>query len=379
MAEMNLEIDLLLAGALRGEDTRWPQGWRKHDLNEALLGRAIYHGIAGLLVAGQDRLTEWPAKVIASLHQAMLAQVVWEMQHKPVIGDLLTALAAKSVVPIILKGTALAYDVYDTPAMRARGDTDILVERKDLACTRQTLIENGFSLHPACGETSDALTLQEMWFQALNHGGKHTIDLHWQALNSLSLEDTLTFSDCREDSLELPSLCEAARTMSRSTALIYACMHRAEHFTSPYIVDGTYHYGGDRLIWAQDIHLLANALTESEWGQLSRKALEKGVEAVCLDGLRFAQSRLGTQFPVTVQTALAAAGGNSKAANYLMRSGQARRAFADLQAAPGIGAGIRRAVPRRRRPGRRAAGSSRRIRRDRAASSDPPRPDPLRA
>lgn len=317
----------------------------------ALIERAHYHGIPGLLVGREAGTEGWPIEVLDALKNQALGLAMWEMRHKAVLTRLLDSLAQQGILAIILKGTALAYDLYEIPATRMRGDTDLLVARSDLPRTRQMFQELGFCLHPQCEGGADEHALQEVWEFEAADATTHSIDLHWQAVNSLALADALTFADCAQELLELPRLCASAHGMDRKRALIFACMHRAAHITSPYIVDGVTYYGGDRLIWAWDIHLLAGALPESDWDGLCSEALAKGLGAVCLDGLSFARLRLGTSIPANVIAKLAAAPADERASAYLLGSGQASRALSDLGAVPGLLAKARFAFRRLLPPG----------------------------
>jgi len=335
MAKQYVEIDRFLAQALAERNcASWPETWQGAAAGSALVERALYHGIAGLLI--EYRPLGWPHDVVERLLDQALAQAMWEIRHKIVAGQLLTELARERIKAIILKGTAFAYDLYRTPATRARGDTDILVDRGDLARTRLTLAAIGFHLHQDCIGQADDLCLQENWHFTSTDGIGHDIDLHWQAMNSLALSNALTIADCADNARTLPLLSDQALTMERKTALIHACMHRAGHLKSPYFVDGVTYYGGDRLIWANDIHLLAGALSASEWDALCADAHAKGLASVCMDGLNFAQHRLATVIPVDVMNRLAASRATSGASTYLLGSGQAARAFQDFKAVAGL-------------------------------------------
>ena len=209
MAKHYVEIDQFLAKALAEKQLRFMAGnWRGAEAGSALVERALYHGIAGLLI--EYRPLGWPGDVVERLRDQALAQAMWEIRHKMVVGQLLTELARERIASIILKGTAFAYDLYETPATRARGDTDILVERGDLARTRQTLAGIGFHLRQDYTGRTDDLRLQETWRFTSADGTSHDIDLHWQAMNSMALRNTLSFADCAANARPLPRLSDKA-------------------------------------------------------------------------------------------------------------------------------------------------------------------------
>lgn len=334
MATQIIKTDQFLAKALVEGGGLWPEDWQNASAQSALVERALYHGIAGLLIERSP--AGWPSAVVERLRDQAVAQAVWEIRHKMVICQLLTELASKGVTSILLKGTATAYDLYEKPETRTRGDTDILVERVELQQTRQILADTGFRLAQDGTGSPDNFRLQETWTIKSPDGSGHYVDLHWQVMNSMALGQSLSVADCMSSRRPLPRLNEHAYSMDRKTTLIHTCMHRACHLSSPYFMNGVTYYGGDRLIWANDIHLLADALSASEWNELCADSIGTGVAAVCLDGLRFAQDRLATTIPADVLERLTAAGARSKASTYLLRSGQAARAFQDLSAVDGL-------------------------------------------
>lgn len=327
-------IDQLLAAALRAEGPHWPRGWCERHETAQVTDRIAYHGIAGLIAERAWQLNGWPDAVLLPVREQAIALAMWEMRHKALLSDLLTALADAGIVALLLKGTALAYDLYPVPATRARGDSDLLVGPSDLAAARSTLARLGYRCEPLDQSVADDLSLQEVWRLTCDAGTTHHIDLHWQLLNAPALRGVLEFGECSTDPLPLPQLSLDALAMSRALTLIHTCVHRAMHLTSPYFVDGVTYYGGDRLIWAKDIDLLAGALSDREWRRFGDVALGQGVAAACLDGLDMARRSLGTAIPQAVLDTLEA-GHAEPASAYLLGAGQAGRAWSDLKAIRG--------------------------------------------
>lgn len=332
---LNASIDELLAAALRGEIAAWPGDWASEECQSAVVERALYHGLAGLLVERGDRLVGWPDNVIGPLREQALALAMWELRHQRVLAGLFAALAAQNVTVAILKGTAVAYDLYANPATRARGDTDILACPEDVSSVRTILSQQGFVLDPNAEHEDAQLLLQEIWHLDYADGSGHDIDLHWQAMNAPALDGILNTADCFANLAELPRLCHAAWAVDRVTLLLHTILHRTGHITSPYFVGNVAYYGGDRLIWAEDIHRLATSLSQAEWREFADRACAEGVAAVCLDGLQFARARLGTEPPASVMRALEAAPQGGRAARYLLHSGQLARAWQDFLAQSG--------------------------------------------
>lgn len=324
-------IDELLAGALRGEASAWP------DNQSAALGveRILYHGVSGLIVARARDLGGWPSVLLEPAREQAIAQAMWEMRHKPLLAGLLAAFADDGITALLLKGSALAYDLYPAPSARARSDSDVLVAPSDLNRARSVLGRLGFERGHNEERVTGDLKLQEVWGVAGDGGNHHSIDLHWHLLNAPTLRKVMEFDACAVAPLALPRLGPGAMAMNRVATLVHTSIHRAMHITNPYFVDGVTYYGGDRLIWAYDIALLASALTDVEWEAFASVALAQGVATAALDGLNIASRRLGAEIPNHVSRRLGEAKGEA-ASDYLLRAGQARRSWSDLRAIGGF-------------------------------------------
>ena len=57
----------------------------------------------------------------------------------------LAAFERSRVPSLVIKGTALAYSVYADPALRVRGDTDLLVRPEARSSAQQALLNCGFT------------------------------------------------------------------------------------------------------------------------------------------------------------------------------------------------------------------------------------------
>lgn len=330
----DIKIDQLLSSALRDGSAAWPTEWTQGCDAVRVVERIAYHGIAGLIVDEAQRLSDWPATVLDAVHYQGIALAMWELRHKAILITLLAALANEKILALLLKGTALAYDLYPNPATRARGDSDLLISAADLGAVRDILSRSGFRRQASNEETADDFALQEVWSLSWEGQSDHHIDLHWQLLNAPALRGILEFSDCSVQPTPLLRLGPDALAMSRVLTLIHTCIHRAMHITSPYFVDGLTYYGGDRLIWAKDIHLLAGALTQEEWTKFCGLARAQGVAGVCLEGLNFACTALGTKVPDWVIQKLGTAG-PERASAYLLDLQQMGRAWRDVSAIQG--------------------------------------------
>ena len=305
--------DDLICAALRGEPVPWP--W--HDDPQAgtrLLARAAQHGV-GALLHDRKPAPGWPAEVLQALRQQAVQQAMWEMRHQRVIAQALAALVDAGAHPVLLKGTALAYSLYPNPVLRTRGDTDMLVAEPALPAADGALRALGFVR--AVGVSGEFVSYQASYTLDTPQGGSHTIDLHWKINNSQLLSTLFSHDELLRDAQPLPALGPQALAPSPAQALLVACMHRSTHKQNPYYVDGAPQYEGDRLIWLYDLHLLASCLSADEWNQFTRLAAQKGLRAVCLDGIAATSARYHTSFPAAVLSALGSGGPVEPVAVYL--------------------------------------------------------------
>jgi len=273
-----------------------------------------YHGVQPLL---HERLgaLDWPAAVLQELRIVALGRAMWELRHQQVLASALAALAAIGIRPVLFKGTALGYSLYANPVLRARGDTDLIVAPESRGAVDTTLTALGFIRDMAV--SGDFVSYQACYTREEDDDEAHTLDLHWRVSNSELLAQLFTYDELHRHAQALPKLCPQALAASPVHALLLACMHRATHKQNPMYVQGVAHYGGDRLIWLYDIHLLANSFTAAQWDEFSRLAKVKGLRAVCLEGFENAHTRFHTKFPDAVVAALARRGIAEPAASYL--------------------------------------------------------------
>ncbi|WP_295634724.1 nucleotidyltransferase family protein [Novosphingobium sp.] len=345
---LNGSFDDFLAAAIAGSTNRvgtsrdqtlpdgWPLAWNAPDVTQAFVARALYHGIAGVLINRSNAMEGWPAPVVGCLGQQALGQGMWELRHKLVVVGLIEALAKAGVPALLLKGTALAYDLYADPAERCRGDTDVLVAPAQITQSRDVLEARGFVRESAGEGLFGDLHAQEIWRHVSDDGFEHVIDLHWQLLNSPFLDPLMPYNECAAGPVPIPRLCASARAMPRVMMLLHACLHRAVHISNPYYVDGQAYLGGGRLIWLLDIKLMADACSDREWAELSRLAVAKGLSALCLEALESARAKLGAKLPASVREALSRAPANHEIGTYLTTSSQFGRAWRDFKSTPGV-------------------------------------------
>ena len=288
-------MEQLVAAILRGDPVGWPPDDGGAD-SERFLEAAAYHGVAPLLVHELYRaktLHHWPANIREPLMQIARRQVWVETWDRGELQQVLTALAARGVPALLMKGAALAHLYYPDPCLRPRYDTDLLVRRADLPAVRRVM--RALCYCRSNLTSGDLVMPQEQFVKAGRHGSVHVYDVHWKMAIPVLFADLLSFDEVMAHALEVPALGVHARALGRVDALLLACVHRVAH-----------HHGDERLLWLYDIHLLANVMDRELFERFSDLAAKKQIRAVCAEGLRLAHRWLHTRLPAEVLHSLAA-------------------------------------------------------------------------
>ena len=251
---------------------------------------SAFHGVDGLIWQQlRDQKTS-NAPGLAELGRRARLQSQWELSHAAAVADLLNRCADAQIPVLLLKGTALAYSIYAAPSLRSRGDTDLLIAPKDRQRTQVLLAQVGFK---SVGSTSST-DLQAGFERVDPSGARQVIDLHWAACNSPLLTGVWSFEELHTRAQRLPKLSPSALALSKSDALIHACLHWAINRHVPYHYGELSRVGGNRLIWLYDLHLLAQSLDANDLADLRQQLVAKRIASLCLPALRAALAHLPT-------------------------------------------------------------------------------------
>ncbi|MBA3468093.1 MAG: nucleotidyltransferase family protein, partial [Herpetosiphonaceae bacterium] len=88
-------------------------------------------------------------------------------------------LAGQDIRPIVLKGMALAPTVYASIALRAMGDTDLLVRRRDVAVAWAVLSARGYLVPPASARYWHLQFRNAGELRLIQRHTKAMVELHW--------------------------------------------------------------------------------------------------------------------------------------------------------------------------------------------------------
>lgn len=243
-----------LRAALRGETADWP------PLSEDDVRTFADHGVAPLVYAAQP---------LEPLRTAAIHAAAIEPSRAADLREVLAALAARGIGALILKGTALAYDIYAAPELRPRGDVDLLVPREQSSAAIEVFRALGFASQLTSG---DEYNVRQVTFKR----GGHDYDLHWDVANSPLFSSALTFDSLQR--IPLPRLGPHAFGLSHADALLLACIHRVAH-----------HHDLERLIWLVDIALLRARMSRDEHARFWRLAADARVVAICRRSIDLAE------------------------------------------------------------------------------------------
>lgn len=287
---MNANLDATLAAYLRGMSSHEKRGWA--DRSEAeIADRIFYHGIHGLL-ADDARFASDNPSLQRDLFHLVVGDEVHEALNREVLRDVSEELEQAGIDALYLKGTALAYLVYDKPAHRPRTDTDILVPLEQAKAAQKKLAELGF----------EATNMADVHYQKafVLTRGRYTfmIDLHWRAANSEVLSTAFEFDVLARNRQRLDNLHPAATAPSLDMMLSFAIMHL--RFDTEYL-------SGDRLIWLQDLRGISEQMDEDGWKRFLTFQVENGLCGASFSVLSQAETTLGPFAPGWVLQELAAA------------------------------------------------------------------------
>ena len=253
-----------LRALLRGETAPWPSN--ATDADAARLIESIEQNGMGPLVYA--RLSGWPIR--SALRETAIRAAAAETSRLNDLRNVLTAFEKSGIRVLILKGTGLAYDIYPSPELRPRGDTDLLIAESDLDAVRAIMHERGYTSPLTSG---DSLAVRQ---QSFTRGG-HVYDVHWDVANSPVVRDALPFEELLSRAIPIARIAPNALAPSHVDALMLDCIHRVIH-----------HHDIERLIWLYDIHLLREAMTSAEHAHFWRMAADRGLVAICERSIQLA-------------------------------------------------------------------------------------------
>lgn len=267
-----------------------------------------------------------PPELRASVDTILREATATELASRRELAEVLAALCAEGVEPLLFKGAALALTHYPIPATRPHLDVDLLITADQIKAATRAL--ERLDYRRPLRIPGELIRSQAPYLKLDRYGVLHTVDLHWKVSKPQVFGSLFAAEELAASAVPVPALGPNARAVGPVHALAIACIHRVAH-----------HHGRDRLIWFYDIHLLAGRLSGSEAGQFVQLAEHKHVTGVCARGLTIAQSRFETVLPDGLLESLehlAAVHADDPSAAYLkQRMRRVDVLLSDLAALPG--------------------------------------------
>lgn len=290
------------AALLAGHATPWSAfGMAPEEFLRACAGEALSGLVHERL---KDRVGDWPEVVVARLSHESRAGTARELLRQRELIAIFDLLAEEGIFPIVLKGTALAYGVYDRPASRPRLDTDLLIRRNQVDVVRRVMARAGYSEPIHCD--GELLFCQFTLKKTDAFGLVHAFDFHWKISTQSVFADMLNFDEAAAAATDLPALGSHAQAAGPVHALFLACIHPVMH-----------HRNAASLIWSYDVHLLASRLSEHEFDTFTEFASARQASAICSQQLGVARKWFGTHIPASAAARLAALDTREPSAAYL--------------------------------------------------------------
>jgi hypothetical protein len=273
---------------LRNEQPIFPQAtvelWSAHldYLNNYEIIPLLYWKIG--LLSSELR----PSQVI--IDEMRKSFLLYHARYLHVEGQLrqiLRAFEHEGIEVLLLKGPALAVQVYPHPATRPFADIDLLVRPEQYAKAREVLYEGGYRCQLDRFENFQELFNAEPFVHSDDSKKYFEVDLHWSLFqyHGLGRNNEVEEIFRTKRKAETPTL--RFETLDKVNALLYAAFHL--------IIQ---HPDDMRLTWIGDISLLAQSLVyPDEWELLRQRCSTLKLSLAMQEALKLAQVWCGLQLP----------------------------------------------------------------------------------
>ncbi|MCX6030765.1 MAG: nucleotidyltransferase family protein [Chloroflexi bacterium] len=146
------------------------------------------------------------------------------------LGQVLAALAAAGITPVLFKGAALAYTAYPDPACRMMGDLDLWLTAEEMPAARTVLEGLGYG---RCVKEARPPAFQERYLGEVPMWREHPrailVELHWSAFPGVWLARTAAVDHAlmRERAAPVMIAGQPALALAPEDAVIQVAVHLA--------------------------------------------------------------------------------------------------------------------------------------------------------
>jgi Uncharacterised nucleotidyltransferase len=250
----------------------------------AIVKLAVRHRVAPLVWQALSTAPAGavPAPIMAEFETQMWRSTAARMLCEHSLGDLLGTLASHGIEVLVLKGAALAHQLYPRPELRPYHDLDILCRPRDYPRLDGVLLAAGYrGEKPVKGTRTYASSRTRSYFTP---SGDVEIEVHLDVLG-LGIAERHYGEFWRT-----ARTVEADQLRLRTLAPLYQLLHLAVHVQV---------HCYSRLLWLIDMDLLIRQQGDTlDWARLMALARDEGVGTVLRHALASAHAILGTPLPV---------------------------------------------------------------------------------
>ena len=223
----------------------------------------------------------FPDQVAQSFRAALEKNTRWNLALSAELCGLAELFKDHEIAFVPLKGPLLSQQLYGDLSMRASGDLDWLVHRRDVLRVRDLLIARGYRVASTLHWPSDSACLRcrEEEISLFDESRSLSVDLHWRILPSYfaSAFDYVQVWD------SLASTTFSGRTIPSlrpEHLLLLLCAHGAKH-------------AFERVGWICDIASCLKAFPNLRWAEVLDASARAGTTRELLLGLKVADDLLG--------------------------------------------------------------------------------------
>jgi hypothetical protein len=258
---------------------------------QGLLEAADRHGLIPL-VSRHVQASACPEAVRRAFRGHARISALRTARMEGALATLLASLTASGVPAIVLKGPALAWNVYPSPWLRPYRDLDLLCREEHWEAIHELLVAHGYAPALPAVESPPPMAWERkaryhvQYDRAADHLRVEIhFDLWWYGLRLRMEERVWT----RSVSTAIAGA--AARTLTLEDQLLELCVH-------------LHHHGYSRLIWFTDLACLLRCPDGIDWDYVVASARDEGVGVSVYYSLLFLDRLLGVAAPRAVMAAL---------------------------------------------------------------------------
>ncbi|NIN66760.1 MAG: hypothetical protein GTO63_19135 [Anaerolineae bacterium] len=200
------------------------------DVNwDGFLEQAAKHCVAPLIYhTMRDEHGILPASVKQKLREEYYLSAVRNTLLYQELANILATFNDAGLPVIVLKGAALAQEMYGNIALRPMSDIDLLVKGEEIASGQQLLLQRGYSpielAHP---------TGRHSTFEGDAAGYRVHIEVHSHIVSSAYYRSTIPEDWLWRDPVRLPVGDNPALMLSPEGIVVHSCLHLLDHVAVP--------------------------------------------------------------------------------------------------------------------------------------------------